>query len=59
MHVLSKPVERHFAPDALRLRRLVDFRADCGELRAQADVVHEAGDLPVAFPSFDPAAKEL
>ena len=45
MHVLSEPIQRHLSTKSLRLRRGIDLGAYGRELRAEADVVDEAGDL--------------
>ena len=47
MHVLGKPIRRHLATVALGFCCVENFLADGGELRAHAEVVHEAGNLPV------------
>ncbi len=47
MHVLCKPLPRHFAPHAARLGGIVNFLAHGGELGAHAEIVDEAGDLLV------------
>lgn len=59
MHILSEPVQRHLSTKSLRLRRGIDLGAYGGKLRAEPDVVDEAGDLAVAVPTFDPAAQKI
>ena len=57
MHVLSEPIRRDLAAEAFRFGRVVDFLADRGKLRAQADVVDKARDLFVVLAPFDSPAE--
>jgi hypothetical protein len=45
MHVLGKPIERHFAVGALCFGGVKNFFAHGGELRAHAYIVDEAGEI--------------
>ncbi len=51
MHILGKPVERHFAPQALFLGGFEHLGADGGKLHTQADVVDESGNLLCRSPA--------
>ena len=59
MHILGKPIPRHFSSHAFCLRGVIDYLAHRGELRAHADVIDEAGNLPVVFASLDLAAEQI
>ena len=59
MHVLGKPVERHFAPEPLFLGGFEHLGPDGGKLHPKADVVDESGNLLCILAPFDPAGDQI
>ena len=53
MHVLGKPIERHFTSDAALLRSVVDYRSDRSKLRSHADVIDEPSNLTLRLATLD------
>src|SRR4029078_12770910 len=53
MHVLGKPIQRHFTARAAFFCGVVDSLPPRRELRSHADVIDEAGDLTVRLSPLD------
>src|SRR4030095_13953272 len=59
MHVLREPIQRHLTAETLGFSRGIDLGAYGLKLRAQADIVDEAGYLSVALAPFDPTTQKI
>ncbi len=59
MHVLSKPIEGNFPPQALCFGAFENLRPHGCKLCAEANVVYETSNLLGALATFDPADSKV